>query len=426
MTNKPIRHALVLRARAAKSIANVLNGDSLNDALTTDREQYGRHALVEEMVVGTIRFAFSLQTHVKPFLRHPFKSRDHDLFALLLLGLYQAWYMNTPTPVAVSTAVDTAAALNKPWAKGVLNAVLRAALKAPTGDPITSNHPPWLVQAIQSTWPEWPAILTANDQRAPLTLRVDLSRITREHYAQKLTDAGIAHYPHPLVATALIIESPIKVIELPDFGQGLVSVQDAAAQLAAPLLAPSPYARILDACAAPGGKTIHLLEYCPTAILTAIDQDPERIRRLHENCARTHHHPAAIHTTDLLVTPLTNHFDRILLDAPCSATGVIRRHPDIKLHRRPTDITALATRQAALLDRLWQNLTPGGQLLYATCSVLISENEDQIGRFLARTADAAESPFVLTVGQKRPHGWQILPGEGGMDGFYYARLYKTA
>lgn len=423
------RHALTLRIRAVGIIAGVLAGSALDAALNRDREHEGRHGLVEELAIGTVRHAPGLMNLVDPLLRRPFKSADRDIYALILMGLYQARHMRSPQAVAVSEAVATAEALGKGWAQGVVNAVLRSALraKAPTVPFAVCNHPSWLVERLQAAWPDrWLAILEANDERAPLFLRVDTSRIRRDEYLETLARVGIKATAHPLAPTAIALEAGAWVPELPGFGEGLVSVQDAAAQLAAPLLAPEPGDAVLDACAAPGGKTGHLAQSAPRARLTAADRGALRLAPLRETLARLGlSQSVQVLDIDLVISALETRFQRILLDAPCSATGVIRRHPDIKLHRRADDLKPLRETQALLLDRLWQNLVPGGTLVYATCSVLPEENEEQIQDFLWRTKDATESPFGFSVGERRLHGWQFLPGDAGMDGFYYARLSKT-
>ncbi|MHB1671359.1 MAG: 16S rRNA (cytosine(967)-C(5))-methyltransferase RsmB [Acidiferrobacter sp.] len=423
------RHALNLRARATRAVAAVLGGRALDAALDEDRVRHGRHPLVEELAIGTIRHTPRLLALAAPLLKRPFRKADQDLQALILVGLYQARFMATPIPVAVSEAVATTEVLGKPWAKGVVNAVLRAA--AAKNDASTRddpNHPEWLVARLKAAWPDtWRAILAANDERAPLTLRVDTERVTRTEYLQRLALGGVSAHAHPLVETAVILAHGAQVLELPGFKEGLVTVQDAAAQLAAPLLAACAGDAVLDACAAPGGKTGHIAQSAPQAHVTAVDYDPARVARLRQTVERLGCDARVrVLTQDLTTDPLADRFQRILIDAPCSATGVIRRHPDIKLHRRASDLTPLRLAQARLLDRLWQNLAPGGTMVYATCSVLPEENEEQILAFLERTPDAREDPWSFGAGRRARTGWQFLPGESGMDGFYYARLVRRA
>ena len=424
-----IRHALTLRSRAIAIITTVLGGRALDWALEQDRERYGRHGLVEELAIGTVRQALGLAALISPLLKRPFKKADQDIYALILMGLYQARNMDSPEAVAVSEAVATTEALGKPWARGVVNAVLRAALTTPGEGPFAqSNHPVWLVERLKEAWPDrWLAILEANDRRAPLSLRVDTKQVSRDQYLEQLAKAGIAATLHPLVPSAIILSGATPIRELPGFQEGLVSVQDAAAQLAALLLAPQAGEAVLDACAAPGGKTGHLAQGAPQAFVTAVDRDPARVAQLHDTLTRLGRvQDVRVLTLDLATTILDGSFQRILLDAPCSATGVIRRHPDIKLHRRAEDLVALRHTQARLLERLWQNLAPGGTMLYATCSVLPEENEHQVGDFLGRTKDAIETEISFAIGEQRRHGWQFLPGEADMDGFYYARFLKSS
>ncbi|MDX1655623.1 MAG: 16S rRNA (cytosine(967)-C(5))-methyltransferase RsmB, partial [Candidatus Competibacteraceae bacterium] len=312
-------------------------------------------------------------------------------------------------------------------AGGLVNAVLRqgqrrreALKEILLADPA---HPPWLLKMLQRDWPEhWPAVVAANNAHPPLTLRVNLSRISREVISQRLAAAGLSAIPTGKAGLTLL--QAVDVERLPGFAEGLLSVQDAAAQLAAPLLDPRPGQRLLDACAAPGGKTGHLLERCPKVELTALDLDPARLERVTDNLSRLGLEARVV--TGNALEPAAwwdgRPFDAILLDAPCSGSGVIRRHPDIKLLRQPADIPLLARRQQDLLTALWPLLAPGGRLLYATCSVLRAENEAVIAAFLAQQPDARELPIEANWGEVAYHGRQILPGQEGMDGFFYACL----
>ena len=321
-------------------------------------------------------------------------------------------------------------------AAGLVNAVLRnrqrrrAALDAAlAAEPVAVHaHPAWLLERLQADWPaDWPAIVEASNQQAPMMLRVNLARESRDEALARLATAGIAAAAHAQVASAVVLEHPAEVSALPGFADGRLSVQDGAGQLAAPLLAPEPGDRVLDACCAPGGKTGHLLETALGLELLALDIDATRLVRVRENLDRLGY------DAELLAADAGapadwwdgRPFERILLDAPCSATGVIRRHPDIKALRQPADIDALAARQRALLDALWPLLAPGGILLYATCSLLRAENETVIAAFLAAHPDAAELVIDADWGLALRHGRQILPGSAGLDGFYYARLLRT-
>jgi 16S rRNA (cytosine967-C5)-methyltransferase len=355
---------------------------------------------------------------------------------LLLVGLYQLAEMRVAAYAAVDETVAAARVLGKDWAAGLVNGVLRAFLReraalelAAAADPAAAHaHPSWLVARLQAAWPDdWPALLHAGNGRPPMTLRVNRLRVSVAAYLGTLAAAGLAAVPAELVPSAVVLAQPVDVGRLPGFGAGAVSVQDAGAQLAAPLLDPQPGQAVLDACAAPGGKTGHLLEGCPDARVTAVDVDARRLARVRENLDRLGlaarlaegdaEHPAGEWAAE--------RYDRILLDVPCTATGVIRRHPDIKLLRRAPDVGELVARQARILDAVWPLLRPGGILLYVTCSLLPEENEGQIARFLGRRPDARAVPIEAVWGRPAGAGRQILTGEHGMDGFYYARLRRA-
>lgn len=427
------------RAVAAQVLSEVLGehrslATALPDALT--RISPRDRGLLQELCYGTCRWQPQLQVLLDNLLTRPLAAAELTVRALLLIGLYQLWHSRIPDHAVVAETVAAARQLRKPWAAGLANAVLRAALRrrselaALLGDHPEgcTAHPRWLIAQLQADWPDdWPTMIEANNGRPPFVLRINQRHCTREQYRLRLTEAGYTVAPVPDIETALVLAEPMDITELPDFAKGAVSVQDAAAQLAAPLLCVEPGQRVLDACAAPGGKTTHLLECEPTLALTALDQDARRLVQVADNLRR-------LDQTARLVVGDAMHpddwwdgvpFDRILLDAPCSATGVIRRHPDIKLLRRESDIAALAERQGAILAALWPLLRPGGQLLYATCSVLRQENERVIAGFLATHPAAREQPILANWGCSLQHGRQILPGENGMDGFYYARLVNV-
>jgi len=433
----PSRNA---RAAAAGVIAAVLGkGESLATALAPAlaRVPAADRALVQELCYGTLRWHLRLDALLSRLLSRGLKPADLDLRALLLTGLYQLLYMRVPSYAAVTETVDAVRALGKGWAAGLANGVLRNAQRR--ADELTAQvdrddsaalaHPRWLLDALRADWPEDVAQVTeANNTRPPMTLRVNLRRQSRDDYAARLAAAEFPCRALPEVASALTLERPVDVAALPGFADGCASVQDAAAQLAAVLLEPETGQRVLDACAAPGGKTAHILEHAPDlATVVAVDIDAPRLDRVRENLERLGLQ-AQLCAGDAAVpegwwdgVP----FERILLDAPCSATGVIRRHPDIKTLRRADDLQALTRTQARLLDALWPLLAPGGMLLYATCSVLKRENTDQIDAFLRRQPDAAERAVDVPWARACEHGSQILPGDAGMDGFYYARLVKA-
>ena len=332
--------------------------------------------------------------------------------------------------------MDAAAAIGRKSARGLVNAVLRryqreraqADARSMSTDAGRFAHPDWIIGRLRRDWPsDWAAILTANNERPPMWIRVN------RQLSDRATWRGLAgapaSRPGPWADDSLCLERPVDVGDLPGFAEGVVSVQDAAAQLAAPLVAPRPGERILDACAAPGGKTGHLLELCPQQELTALDVSPERLQRVRENLRRLQYDARLVAADAGRPDDWWDgrHFDAILLDAPCTASGVIRRHPDIKLLRREEDIDALAARQSTLLDGLWPLLRNGGRLVYCTCSVFAAECGSQIEAFLRRTPDASALTPDCLGGWGRPAGpgRQLLPGEAAMDGFYYACLTKS-
>lgn len=394
-------------------------------------------SLASALCYGTLRFYPRLQRLLREALHQPLRDKDADVHALLLLGLYQLMFMSTPAHAAVHETVDAARALGKPWAAGLVNAVLRSyqreaetwSARIAADEEAATAHPAWLLAEIKQAWPQqWPSIIAADNEHPPMTLRVNARRTDRASYLSEIARQGIRAREAPYTQDGIILEVPVDVDRLPGFRAGLVSVQDGAAQLAAPLLAAAPGERLLDACTAPGGKTCHILETAPEGCrLWALDQSQERMGQVTDNLQRLGL-SAKLRVGDA-ARPREwwdgEPFDRILLDAPCSATGVIRRHPDIKVLRRPEDIPALAELQGRLLNALWPLLRPGGILLYCTCSVLPQENEDNVQRFLASHPDASASSIEADWGMERGAGRQVLPGEQGMDGFYYARLFKA-
>lgn len=423
------------RAAAARALAAIGDGRSLDDALAGVRDGVDpdEQPLLQQLVYGAVRYRLRFEPVLAARLRKPFKPRDRDVEALLLVALYELAAMRTAAHAAVDAAVDAAAALGKGWARGLVNGVLRgvlrepAALEAPEDPAQAHGWPRWLAAAIAADWPrEWPAIAASGTAHPPMTLRVNLARTTRAACRERLAAGGIAARPGA-APTALVLEQPVRVDALPGFAEGLVSVQDEAAQWAAPLLAVPRGARVLDACAAPGGKTGHLLEQRPApGELVALEADPERAERLRESIARVGG-SAAVVIADATAPGAWwdgRAFDRILLDAPCSGTGVVRRHPDIKLLRRAGDVDALAALQQRLLAALWPLLAPGGMLVYATCSVLRRENAAQVRAFLAEHTDAVAEPIAAAWGREDGPGRQLLPGDDGMDGFFYACVSK--
>ena len=429
------------RLAAARALAAVLSGKaSLNSALPAqlDKVEERDRGLTQDLAFGTARWQPRLDLLAAQLLQKPFKSADSDVHALLLVGLYQLLYTRIPAHAAIGETVGCAEKLKKPWAKGLLNAVLRRAQREGeallTGlerDPVARTaHPRWLQKALKAFWPEdWEALCAANNAHPPMILRVNRRHHARDAYLALLAEAGLQASACAYSRDGIVLAEACDVRTLPGFAEGWISVQDEAAQLAADLLDLAPGQRVLDACCAPGGKTCHLLEAQPgLAGVVAVDLEAKRLVRVRENLDRLGL-DAQLIACDARETATWwdgAPFQRILLDAPCSATGVIRRHPDIKLTRQAEDIPALAALQGELLDALWPTLEVGGMLLYATCSSLPTENTEVIEAFLARTPGARELDLATDAGLRQPHGRQLLPQQGGHDGFYYAKLIKIA
>ena len=384
-------------------------------------------ALVEAIVMCALRQRARFDAALAQWVAKPLEARDHELRALLHAGFAQL-EMGLPAHAAVAASVDAARALGRPHQAGLVNAVLRRAQRE--GLPQAGNEaawPAWLAQRIRGDWPaQAEAIFAASAQEAPMWLRVNRRLQSRDAYAARLHDAGIATRVLPALADALRLDTALPVHALPGFDAGAASVQDAAAQAVADALAPPSGAHVLDACAAPGGKAAHLAERDPSLRITALDVDARRVRRMQETFARLAL-DIDTRTADALQSDAWWDgvaYDAILIDAPCSATGIVRRQPDILLHRRDADIEALIDTQAKLLDATWPLLAPGGVLLYATCSILRAENTAQVEAFLARMPGAVLEPLDDTFGRDTGAGHQRLPGDDGMDGFFYARLRK--
>ncbi|KAA0985766.1 16S rRNA (cytosine(967)-C(5))-methyltransferase RsmB [Pseudomonas sp. ANT_J28] len=429
------------RLAAAKALAAVLNGKaSLNSSLPTqmDKVEDRDRGFTQDLAFGTARWQPRLSALAAKLLQKPFKAADADVEALLLVGLYQLLYTRVPAHAAIGETVGCADKLKKPWAKALLNAVLRRAQRESEAllaelehDPVVRTaHPRWLQKSLKAFWPEqWEAICAANNAHPPMILRVNRRHHSRDAYLGLLTDADLAATPCVYSQDGIVLDAAADVRSLPGFAEGWISVQDEAAQLAADLLDLAPGQRVLDACCAPGGKTCHILEAEPAlAGVVAVDLEAKRLVRVRENLARLGLSAELIAADgrDTATWWDGKPFQRILLDAPCSATGVIRRHPDIKLTRQPDDIAALAVLQGELLDAMWITLEVGGILLYATCSTLPTENTEVIEAFLARTSGARELDLATQAGIKQPHGRQLLAQDGGHDGFYYAKLIKIA
>ena len=427
-TARGVAHALVTGVlRDGRSLG--ASGRKPIDSRLEPRDR----ALARELAFGTLRHVQRLDAWLEHVAAHP--PRDIDVRALVLIGLYQLGFTRIPPHAAVSTMVDLTRTLGKPWAAGFVNAALRrfaaerdAICDIELAAPARLAHPAWLLEALEQSWPAaWESIARANLERPPMTLRVNTLRNSRRQYLDALSSSGIPARPTRHSTEGVALESPRDVENVPGFGEGLVSVQDEAAQLAAPLLDAPRGSRVLDACAAPGGKTAHIVERGAGAVeVVALDDDPRRIADLRRTLARlglsAHAQLGDARKPDTWWD--ARPFDRILLDAPCSGTGVIRRHPDIKVLRRPHDIETMARRQSAMLHALWPLLVRGGRLLYATCSVLSQENESIIDNFLAAQPGAEAIRIDTAWGRPAGSGRQILPGDDAMDGFFYAALHK--
>lgn len=393
-------------------------------------------AFASSISLGTLRWFQQLEVLLAMLLDKPLQRKNRDLHCLLLTALFQLSKTDIARHGIVSETVNTVNALNKKWAKGLVNGVLRNYLRQ--ADALTvelgkstvaeTSHPQWLLNILQTAWPQqWRNITQENNKQAPMSLRVNELRTSRGEYLDILSAANINATSSDVAATGIVLETPCSIEKLPGFDEGLVSVQDIAPQLAVNFLDLQDGQHVLDACAAPGGKTAHIMEASNGKLkLTALEIDSQRLQRITQNMQRLGH------DIELIEGDASNperwwkgqKYDRILLDAPCSGSGVIRRHPDIKLLRRGSDIEQLAGQQLRLLQSLWPLLHEGGKLLYATCSILPRENENIVHSFLSAEETAKELDINVHYGQSRQHGIQILPGEHMMDGFFYACLQK--
>jgi len=428
-------------AAAARVVSRVIDGgQALDDALLAETRAGPApedRAAIQALAYGTIRWWPRLERIAALLLDRP-AALAPLVRTLIGVGLHQLEHSSHPAHAMVDESVEGARLLGAPRATGLVNAVLRRFLRERetllarlADDPVALHaHPRWLIDTLRADWPQdWRSVLDENNRQAPMWLRVNRRLTSADQYLEKLRAAGIGAERASDEAgapDALRLIEPRDVDELPGFADGLVSVQDCAAQLTAPLLELRNGLRVLDACAAPGGKACQILEHADVE-LTAVDAAPDRLETVRENLARLRLQ-ATVLAGDATAPAQWwdgRPFDRILIDAPCSATGVIRRHPDIKVLRRPTDVRALALQQDGLLRAAWPLLAAGGRLLYATCSTARAENHDVIARFLAGEPGARSVP-PPALGHVAPDapGLQILPGEAGMDGFYYACLER--
>ena len=428
-----------LRAIAACILARLTDhGGALGDQFEPHR-QLREFGLLQEICYGVCRHHQSLAFLLEQLLERPLRKRDSDLKYLLLSAIYQLRELSVPEYAVIDETVKAAGELRKSWAKPMVNAVLRnfqrgradfesRILQQP--ESVQLNHPVWLADAIRADWPrQWRSILEHNNRRPPMCLRVNRLRGSRDETMRLLQQAGLECAAGGLAPSSIYLNKPRPVREIPGFAEGLLSVQDEASQLAPELLAPAPGDRLLDACAAPGGKTCHMLEsMAELGSCLALDRDERRSDKIRENLDRLGL-DAELAVADVRDLPAwwdDRAFDRILLDAPCSASGVIRRHPDIKLLSRPEDANSHSKAQFSLLYALWNCLKPGGRLLYTTCSILRQENEQVISRFLAAAEDAKTVRITADWGIECGHGIQLPPGGAdGPDGFYYCLLEKA-
>ncbi|RKF22193.1 16S rRNA (cytosine(967)-C(5))-methyltransferase RsmB [Alginatibacterium sediminis] len=428
---------LAVRAAAAQILFQVVDqGQSLSQMLARyqARVEMREFALLQELCYGVLRWLPRFEHCIQERMEKPLKGKIRCLHFLLMVGLYQLYFMRIPAHAAVSETVQACHSLGYANLKKLLNGVLRSIereypdLEFESGpQALIDCHPSWIRKRLQATYPDtWKNIVDANNQRAPMWLRVNSNKSSVADYKKQLTELEIDSYTHPFAIDALRLEKPCGVGSLPEFELGVSSVQDAAAQFAAHILDAQAGDAVLDACAAPGGKTCHIMErQGQLKSMLAIDVDAQRLERVQQNLDRIGL-DAKLMAVDAASADAFSDmcFDRILLDAPCSATGVIRRHPDIKWLRRESDIAALVALQAKILDNLWHFLRPGGTLVYATCSILPDENSQQVEAFLARQSDASLEAIEY---QSDPSsiGWQLLPGVEHSDGFYYAKLVKA-
>ena len=445
------KHSIPYNPRlvAVQVIQEVVEGRSLTDSLASVMTKLcdsRDRAFLQALCYGVCRWYWRLDMILQRLLKKPFKAKDQDIHLLLLTGLYQLTDMRVPAHAAIYETVAILEQLNKNWAKGVVNGVLRtfqrlsSAVAVQTTPPTLPciptqgsaalvaeySHPQWFIEQLQQAWPvQWQTILAANNEFPPFALRVNQRCQDRQAYLAILATKELTAHTIPETRQGILLEKPVDVESLPGFQQGAVSVQDGAAQLAVELLDLAVGQHVLDACAAPGGKMAAILEAVPEVDLTAVEKDAHRMETLRENLHRLQLQATCI-CSDVAASETwwdKRFYDRILLDAPCSGSGVIRRHPDIKLLRQPSDIAA-AQQQWRLLESLWPLLQPEGIFLYATCSIFPEENAQLIEKFLTSHADAREEKIVATWGVECAVGRQILPGMHEMDGFYYARLRK--
>lgn len=423
-----------LRSMTAQAVEQVVEqGQSLNNVLPALQQKVSDKdkSLLQELSFGVLRTLPQLEWLVSQLMSRPMTGKQRTLHYLIMVGFYQLIYTRIPAHAALAETVEGAVVLKKMQFKGLINGVLRnfqrrqdELLSQAAQNDCRWLFPAWLLTRLQKAYPQqWQSLIDASNQRPPMWLRVNRQHGTRDAWLMRLQEQGVNGYSHPHYPDAVRLESPLPVQALPGFAEGDVTVQDASAQGCITYLDPKNGELILDLCAAPGGKTTHILEAAPQALVLAVDVDTQRLKRVHENLARLGM-VAEVKAGDGRFPEQwggDRMFDRILLDAPCSATGVVRRHPDIKWLRRDRDIAELAKLQREILEAVWPRLKPGGTLVYATCSVLPEENKEQVSAFLSRHSDAR----LTETGTPDNPGIQNLPAPEEGDGFYYAKIIKA-
>jgi len=448
---KPDQKSISPRLQALWWLSSVIkDGRSINEILsnkTTTKISPTDLPFAKQILFGSLRYYHQIKAILDQLLEKPLKQKDLDVYAILLMGVYQFRYLSVPDHAALSESVELTRKIKKPWASKLVNGVLRnyqrqvgeIETKLKNARTFRYSHPNWIINQLESDWGDiYPQILEQNNRQAPMTIRVNSRLITREEYSQQLESVDLESDPHDLAKDALVLKTACDVAKLPGFEQGLVSVQDAAAQLVVELLDlenSKTSLKVLDGCAAPGGKTAHILQRKFEVSLTSVELSARRLEKIEQTLKRLkllENNKVIVKCADFLNTEDWWDgvlFDRILIDVPCSASGVIRRNPDIKIHRKKQDIQPLVELQSQILSSAWKLLKPGGKLVYATCSIFKQENEDQINGFLNQTN---ATPYGLnpTIADKLTKhskiGHQILPGEAQMDGFYLCGLEKPA
>ena len=439
VSKSPNTKPLSARVAAAEVLAHVMRGQSLSALLPkyASRVLEKDRSLFKQICFGSLRWYPQIALLIKRLVEKPLREKDLEIQGLIACGIYQLMHMRTSEHAVVNETVAATKGLNRVWAKGLVNAVLRTFQREKASllqEQLDNNvfqtaHPKWLLKKLEQAWSPARAakIVAGNNERGPMTLRVNTLRQTRDDYLERLKATEIIAERTQYSCVGITLEAAVDVLHLPGFEEGEISVQDEAAQLAASLLLLEPNQMVLDACCAPGGKTCHILETEPgIKSLLAIDSEPRRLLKVKENLHRLKLKSdlKAADAGDLDAWWDKTPFDRILLDAPCSATGVIRRHPDIKILRKPSDIDKLAEIQATLLKRLWQTLANEGILVYATCSVLPEENDQVVKAFVGSREDVEIMTIDASWGEITDCGRQLFPTTDGHDGFYYARLRK--